>query len=213
MPFINPIDQGRLLSVGDQYILKLSPIMSVLSFQSYDDVVIGEDGTHIFVREFRYSLNDGASFTSWTTLTDVALQAVSVAITDVILMEIRYTRTGASGGDEMIWRQFSLDNIQVEAHVLLKIGKAVYDALYGEQKYQQILEGVTKFNEWSIEAHEVFVYVKDDNTILDQNIKIDNVIHGNDRDIDFNILLRTEFGRRLIKVFNDLDINPNTPRT
>lgn len=209
---MTPIEQGIFYTVGDQYTLKLSPLINILSIQSYDDYTVNTDGTHTFTKEFRYSLNNGATFTSWATLTDLALQGISVTLNDTILMEIRYTRAGTADSTILYWRKFLLDDIQVEAHVVLRLNKTEYDTVYGEDKYVNILSAITTFNEWSMEATGIFVYVKDDNTVTGQAIAIDNVIHGNSRDIDFNMLLRTEFGKRLVKVFNDLDINPNTPR-
>lgn len=211
----DPIEQAEFVSSGDVFILKLNSITNVLSIQSYSDVVWGEQpGTSELVREFRYSTNGGNTYTAWTTLTDLALQAITLTLTDKILMEFRYTRNDTGYNPSVIrWREFLLDDIQVEEHVVLRVNKTVYDSVYGEQKYLDILAALDSLNTWSLAAQNVFTYIKDDNTVSGQHILIDNVLSSTSRDIDFNLLLRTEYGKRLIKMFNDLDINPNNPRS
>jgi hypothetical protein len=209
------IQYAEFQMTSDSYILKLNAITNILSIQSYNDVVLGEiPGTSVLVRDFRYSTNGGNTYTAWATLTDLALQAISVTLTQSILFEFRYVRSDSGYNPSVIrLKEFLLDNIQVEEHVVLRVNRAVYDSVYGTQKYLDILAALDSLNTWSLAAQNVFTYIKDDNTVSGQNILIDNVLSSTVRDIDFNILLRTEYGKRLIKMFNDLDINPNNPRS
>lgn len=208
------IENAEFKNHGDYYILRLNPIIQILSIQSYDDEANGVTPTSTFIKEFRYSLNAGVSFTPWTTLTDVALQAISLTVTDVIYFEVKYTRNDSVYNPSVMrLKEFSLDNVQVEEHVVVKINKTNYDSLYGTDKYFAIVNGITVFNQWSVPKFGVFVYIQHSASLTGQNISIENIQNGTNRDIDLNVLLKTEFGKRLIKVFNDIDINPNNPRS
>lgn len=80
--------------IGDVFIVKANnPLMGVRAITGYTDTVLNETGTRLFDREFKYSVN-GVTYTDWATLTDAALQAVFVGVTNIFDIQYRYTRAG-----------------------------------------------------------------------------------------------------------------------
>src|SRR5437870_2055113 len=91
-----PLDYGKFDNVGDNYTLVLSPITNVTAFSTYADetgnVVVGQ---REFQKEFRYKLNANP-YTAFAPLTNPALAAITIVATDIILLEVRYTRIGVN---------------------------------------------------------------------------------------------------------------------
>lgn len=207
-----PITYGKFDYIGDTYTLVLQPLKNVTSIQSYIDVTSNIIPLQrYFIKEFRYKINNG-SFGAWTILDNVNLQAIAIVPEAVLVMEVRYTRTGAEAQGSIRWKEFRLNNVQVQPNIVIRINKTNYDTVYGTSKYTDIANAISKLSDWTTKELGFPLYLQNDGTLLEQKIMISNTI-GTSTDNDLNVLLKTEFGKRITKLFFDLDIDVNKPKT
>lgn len=103
-----PVLTGTFSSVGDSLTIQLNPIGVVQTFNGYTDTTTGVTGTRLFTKEYRYSVDGGYTWTSWNTLTNLALQAIIANQYSLYYFEIRYVRTGADTTGTLTWDFFTL---------------------------------------------------------------------------------------------------------
>ena len=80
---------------GDVLIIRPEvPIVGLISLYQFVDTTVNETETDYFRKEFRYSVDGGTTFNSWTELTLVNIQAVEITKYNQFVIEYRYTRVG-----------------------------------------------------------------------------------------------------------------------
>ena len=72
------------------------PIVGLVSLLNFVDTTVGESETNYYLKEFRYSVNGGVTFSSWITLTTLHISSVDVKKQDQFVIEYRYTHVGNS---------------------------------------------------------------------------------------------------------------------
>lgn len=201
------LNQGKFSAIGDYYVLQLLPISNIVNFVSFSDIIYGEVGVvKVFTKEFRYRIN-GGSFSPWTALTNPNLAAIVIASqSDVYEMEIKYTRSGTDPEGYLTWTEFSLDSVKVDPCLIIRINKTNYDTKYlpAINMWDKIDNALVRFNDYSLEEFGKYVYLVDDNTVSGVEIILDRITGCT---TDVNELLKTAFGKNLIKTFFDIGID------
>lgn len=96
------IIDNRVTEDGDVLIIKPEvPVVGLISLYNFIDTIVGETQNDYFLKEFRYSVNGGVSFSEWAELTVENLQSVSVSKEHQFVIEYRYTRIGGTPGEEL----------------------------------------------------------------------------------------------------------------
>lgn len=191
------LEQGVFENIGDEFVLELLPINSVLSFDSFTDIINGQLVNRFFTKEFSYSKNGGL-FTPFVPLTNVALQGIVAISADQFIFRFKYTRAGALAIGTLNWVCFELDGVTVEPCVIMKINKVEYNALYGsDDKFDEIQSAIVKFNAFAIPKFNKALFLVIDPTIPDITINFE----FDETCADLNDLVKTEWGKEMIDTF------------
>lgn len=205
LPFPS-LDDGIFSNIGDEYILRLAPIVDVLtgnSFIQYDEVVEEETATRFFTREFRYS-SDNITFSAWAPLTNGNLLAVPTTIGGTYYVDIRYTRAGTDATGVLIWDFFQFVAL-IHGVILMLLNKTNYDAIFGTNRYHDVLVAMNRFN---IEiAHPAGVQFLVVNDVTMPYLKVN--FKCLDQTYEYNGLIKSSVGNKLTKVFDKLHLNTN----
>jgi hypothetical protein len=92
--------ESRVTEDGDVITIKTNvPVVGIVALTSFIDSTVGETGSVYFEKTFHYSTNGGLTYSNWLVLNTVNVQNIIVERTDYFIVEYRYKRIGASGGD------------------------------------------------------------------------------------------------------------------
>src|ERR1700744_3817776 len=83
---------------GNTVYITADPAIGVLALTAFTDNSAGVDGTHYFVKNFRYSSN-GVTWSAWQPLTVPNITAITVAVTDTLVIELSYLKVQPLGDD------------------------------------------------------------------------------------------------------------------
>lgn len=101
--------QNRSTEIGDVLFIKTDiPIIGLILLQSFVDVTIGETGTRLFIRRFRYSI-DGITYSSWLSLTDENVSNIVIEPSDTFYAEYSYERAGSDSTGELQFTSVTLN--------------------------------------------------------------------------------------------------------
>lgn len=97
------IIDNRTTESGDVLIIKPEiPIVGLISLYNFVDTTLGENyPTDYYLKEFRYSVNGGITFSSWLSLTTINISNVTVNKQDQFVIEYRYTHIGTTPSVEL----------------------------------------------------------------------------------------------------------------
>lgn len=98
---------GEFQNIGDSLTIVLDPVQDATDIDNFSDVTT-EAGNKIFTKEFRYSNDYHFTWSAWTELTQVNLQAVSLDPLKLLYIEIRYTRAGTDASGILEWSYFDM---------------------------------------------------------------------------------------------------------
>lgn len=89
------IISNRVTEDGDVLIIQTSvPVLGLISLTQFVDTTVNESETDYFEKEFRYSENGGLTFSDWTVLNLLNIEAIEITKYDSFVIEYRYTRVG-----------------------------------------------------------------------------------------------------------------------
>ena len=89
------IIENRVSEEGDVLVIKTDiPIVGLIGLSQFVDTTVGEDLENYFLKEFRYSLNGGLTFSDWVTLNLTNIELVDISKFDSFVIEYRYMRIG-----------------------------------------------------------------------------------------------------------------------
>src|SRR5690554_6466361 len=89
------IIENKVTAEGDVLIIKPEvPVVGLVSLLNFVDTTVNESATDYFLKEFRYSVDAGITFSSWIELTLPNIQSVSISKENQFVIEYRYTRVG-----------------------------------------------------------------------------------------------------------------------
>ena len=96
------IIENRVTEDGDVLVIKPDvPSVGLIALYNFVDTTSGESETDYFLKEFRYSINGGLTFSDWTELTIPNLEGVSISKENQFIIEYRYTRVGDTSEVEL----------------------------------------------------------------------------------------------------------------
>jgi len=96
------IIENRTTAEGDVLIIKPEvPIVGLVSLYNFVDTTVNESATDYYLKEFRYSVNGGLTFTMWDNLNIINIQNVDISKENNFVIEYRYTHVGTSAGVEL----------------------------------------------------------------------------------------------------------------
>ena len=94
---------------GDIITIRASVVIDgIVELSSYVTDVDNETGDRYFDKEFRYSIDQGHTYTDWAELTNPNIDAIEVHAEKGILIEYRYTRAGADATDTIAFNSVTL---------------------------------------------------------------------------------------------------------
>lgn len=86
---------NRVTEEGDILIIKPEvPIVGIMALYQFVDTTENESETNYFLKEFRYSVDGGLTFSDWVKLSLINISAIQITQQSAFVIEYRYTRIG-----------------------------------------------------------------------------------------------------------------------
>jgi hypothetical protein len=87
--------ENRVTEEGDVLVIRPEvPVVGILALSQFVDTTTGESETDYFLKEFRYSVDGGLTFSEWEELSLINIQNAVITQQDAFVIEYRYTRVG-----------------------------------------------------------------------------------------------------------------------
>jgi hypothetical protein len=138
--------ENRATEQGDVLVIKPEvPVIGLISLLQFVDTTSGETADDYFVKEFRYSLDGGLTFSSWAALNLENIQAVAISRFDAFVIEYRYTRQGSNPAVDL-----SFDEILLSG----TYGEVTYP-VYDKMAFKRFFEPMSiKVYAWALNVLE-----------------------------------------------------------
>lgn len=107
--------------IGEEIIYKLPVKASIVSIDSFTDVIVGNTIDRYFDKFFRYSI-EGLFFNEYIALTNINLQTIITNIRESYLIEIKYIRAGTNNTGAL-----TLDSVTVNSTAFITNNGYEYD--------------------------------------------------------------------------------------
>jgi hypothetical protein len=147
--------------------LIVSPVSvsGIYSPSGYTDDTVGETATRYFDKEFRYSLDQGATYSTWQDLTSLNLSTLELTAQQGILFEFRYTRAGADATGVLEFNSIELlgafsdsflDQLKRATQLLYPTGRAFKTPKGGIR--QKVQDALTKSEDRALADAQAILY-------------------------------------------------------
>jgi len=107
------IIDNRVTEEGDVLIIKTEyPVVGLIALTQFVDTTAGENQSDYFLKEFRYSVDGGITFSDWIELNILNIQAVEITKYDSFVIEYRYTRVGNAPEVELTFSDILVSGVE-----------------------------------------------------------------------------------------------------
>lgn len=202
------LEQGKFEDVNDRFVINYEPITNIVGFNTFTDETVGEIPTvKFFKKDFAYSIN-GAAYQGYFDLTNTNLQAIPVnSPSDILNLRIRYTRKGSDDTGIIKWDKIVLENIEVNACIILRYNWQNWIDVYGSNsKNLEISQYITEFNVWAANKFQIQVFIINDSNIPDLKMFLE-INENAICDEDLNIFLRKLWGNYFVDGMFNIEID------
>lgn len=108
------IIQNHATAIGDVLVIRTdTPAVGVIALLGFIDDIDNETGSRFFIKQFRYSIDGGCTFSDFIDLTIANVQAVDITQGDWLIIEFYYKRSGTDDTGDLI-----LNSVDVQSSVV-----------------------------------------------------------------------------------------------